>query len=255
MLCQVKYCRFRSSHVTCGHKCGKCGKYGHGQIECSDNQKINLLYKYGGDIMSKNNRCTIVGCQRYWSHSNVAHHCSFCNGREHDRFKCPHIEMFWKINCPICRLDNKVSFKQKLIFGSLTNCCCCLSEKANVFFPECGHLCICKDCCKILDKSENKFIPFQLNIYKENDINSEIILKMKNIFKNKEGKLYTITEGGTGCSWYIRRSSKDTDFEGFFMHSENWGQYDTNCDDRPYLNLFIEDYQKITDCKTKNITI
>ena len=58
------------------------------------------------------------------------------------------------------------------------------------------------------------------------------------------------------CSWYISRDSKDSEFEGFFMHFDTWSQYDSNSDDRrPFLSLFIEDYQKISACKIKPLTI
>ena len=41
--CKVKNCNFKYSHVTSGHKCGTCGEYGHGQLECGNIQMINEL--------------------------------------------------------------------------------------------------------------------------------------------------------------------------------------------------------------------
>ena len=38
--CKVNYCRFADKHTTFGHRCGKCGKYGHGQMECGDEELI-----------------------------------------------------------------------------------------------------------------------------------------------------------------------------------------------------------------------
>lgn len=40
--CSVKECRFPCYHVTSGHKCGNCGKYGHGVIECSYPKELPL---------------------------------------------------------------------------------------------------------------------------------------------------------------------------------------------------------------------
>ena len=40
MYCKVLKCKFPSSHVTLGHKCGRCNKYGHGEIECNKLEMI-----------------------------------------------------------------------------------------------------------------------------------------------------------------------------------------------------------------------
>ena len=50
MSCQVAYCRYKFSHTTSGHRCGLCGKYGHGQSECGNQWKIDQL----------NNACSIL---------------------------------------------------------------------------------------------------------------------------------------------------------------------------------------------------
>ena len=49
--CKVKNCRYPDTHVTIGHKCGKCGGFGHGQMECGKEYLINSLYKYKDDIL------------------------------------------------------------------------------------------------------------------------------------------------------------------------------------------------------------
>ena len=73
MLCKVRYCS-ANSHIARGHRCGTCGEFGHGQVECEDNNKKKELWlKYGGDIMPLSKRCTIVSCTKPWSHANIAH--------------------------------------------------------------------------------------------------------------------------------------------------------------------------------------
>ena len=41
--CKVAGCRHPHNHVTLGHLCGKCGKYGHGQMECGNQIQIDRL--------------------------------------------------------------------------------------------------------------------------------------------------------------------------------------------------------------------
>jgi hypothetical protein len=41
--CHVRGCRFAYGHVTMVHKCGTCGKTGHGQLECREKAKIRAL--------------------------------------------------------------------------------------------------------------------------------------------------------------------------------------------------------------------
>ena len=45
MLCQVEGCRFAQYHKTRGHQCGKCRKFSHGQRECGDSWKIEMLMR------------------------------------------------------------------------------------------------------------------------------------------------------------------------------------------------------------------
>ena len=130
MSCKIKNGRYSDR----GHKCGTCNKYGHGQIECNDGIMIKkLLYKFGGNILPIDKRCPIEGCSYSWSHSGAAHICSYCSDREHGKYNCPHIEVIWKIKCPVCRKINLVNSKQKVIYGTTINCCCCLEKEANFF--------------------------------------------------------------------------------------------------------------------------
>ena len=45
MHCQVDDCRFSQYHKTRDHQCGKCGKFSHGQRECGDSFKRELLMR------------------------------------------------------------------------------------------------------------------------------------------------------------------------------------------------------------------
>ena len=86
--CKVYGCRFSHTHLTKAHKCGTCGKYGHGQIECGNNTKIEQL-----KIISKGIRfpphlyCQSPGCRASYSHTSDAHVCHICSGR-HFEYEC-----------------------------------------------------------------------------------------------------------------------------------------------------------------------
>ena len=76
--CKAKYCNYANSHVTSGHKCGICNKYGHGQIECQNKDMINNLKKYYKDILLPENQCTFINCKHKETHSTISHHCHKC---------------------------------------------------------------------------------------------------------------------------------------------------------------------------------
>lgn len=83
--CKVHSCRFPHSHTTSGHKCGHCGQYGHGVIECDDNNKLDALKPFLTDRLPDDMHCNIVGCTYKWSHMTRAHHCSKCGRNHHSR--------------------------------------------------------------------------------------------------------------------------------------------------------------------------
>ena len=85
--CKVKNCRFYTSHTTSGHLCGKCGKFGHGQIECGNHGKIDYLSKYNDEIMPVHIQCSFNGCLHKHNHIKDAHHCHKCL-RKHSPDDC-----------------------------------------------------------------------------------------------------------------------------------------------------------------------
>ena len=99
MYCQVTNCRYRFSHTTSGHKCGKCQNYGHGIIECSNDELFNNLKQFHSDIMPKSEQCTVSICKHRDSHSIEAHFCKKCNGR-HSIDQCKLYRMM-----PLCVID------------------------------------------------------------------------------------------------------------------------------------------------------
>lgn len=90
MYCKVQGCTFSSSHTTAGHKCGYCGRYGHGVIECRNPELKERLVQYNEDVLPEESQCSYRGCTFSWSHTNHAHHCSKCGIRgRHSIYDCP----------------------------------------------------------------------------------------------------------------------------------------------------------------------
>jgi len=88
--CIVKGCRFPSTHLTCSHKCGRCGKFGHGQMECCNWPKIVALRENSHSIVFPPYiQCQSILCPCPWTHSYDGHYCTHCGERHHETL-CPH---------------------------------------------------------------------------------------------------------------------------------------------------------------------
>ena len=156
--CKVKNCRFDGSHVTMGHKCGTCGSYGHGQCECEDDIATYALQQYSGDVLPAHLSCKMRGCRYKTMHVSGSHQCGSCNGFGHGQYECKNDDssdsddsIKYTIKCPICRKVNNIMEGQPNIYGSNEECKVCLAEKVQLFMPQCGHLCLCDACGKILN--------------------------------------------------------------------------------------------------------
>ena len=75
--CKVLHCRYKGSHATCEHICGKCGEKGHGILECN-NYKKNELAKYYNIELPPDKWCAVIGCNRKKFHITEAHPCDLC---------------------------------------------------------------------------------------------------------------------------------------------------------------------------------
>ena len=142
--CIVKECRYKFTHTTRHHKCGICSINGHGQIECHNYRSVENLKNNFNDMLNPEKRCTIEECKSNLFHSNVAHYCYLCNQRGHGITLCPN--KLFTVSCPICRAINKVSADQKKIKGLTDICSVCFDKNVEMFFPTCGHVCVCYEC-------------------------------------------------------------------------------------------------------------
>lgn len=70
-------------HISARHKCGKCGLYGHGQVECGH------PYDFSSAPTLVLNSCTIIGCNDPWTHSSDGHYCIYCSKTDSHAKLCP----------------------------------------------------------------------------------------------------------------------------------------------------------------------
>ena len=89
MYCKVRGCRYEHEHITSHHQCGKCKLFGHGRLECSDENKKKELEIYFEDKMKFEQRCKIRDCIRKETHTTLGHCCRYCGTRDKHLKQCP----------------------------------------------------------------------------------------------------------------------------------------------------------------------
>jgi len=85
--CRVAGCRHRNTHTTHHHRCGNCGEFGHGQMECRNNRLVENLHMAPREELPRNMWCNMMGCQSRRYHTTAAHHCPNC-GENHSILNC-----------------------------------------------------------------------------------------------------------------------------------------------------------------------
>ena len=163
-------CKNPISHVTLGHKCEKCSKYGHGETECDNFDSIqNLYHKHRYDRLPSHLHCTFEGCKYFWLHTNSEHCCGNC-GENHSRLNCTQFNLnefdnsnnpedlstrepnlkITKIDCPLCRKTNSVNLQEHRIYGLESKCKVCMTNEINILLPSCKHAILCTECVKTI---------------------------------------------------------------------------------------------------------
>ena len=90
--CKVQGCRYSTFHVTSAHQCGKCKFFGHGQVECENQNKKKNLENFHNDTFHVNDYCTMKGCTFPETHKTDGHCCLYCGKREGHMKQCPSID-------------------------------------------------------------------------------------------------------------------------------------------------------------------
>ena len=140
--CRVRACRFKATHTTAGHRCGSCGLYGHGILECGKRDAIQRLKESFLQAERVDHPCTVEECTHPWTHVMEAHHCGRC-GERGGGCGCGE-----KKKCPLCRLVSGVDVERPVHTGG--ECCVCMEAKPCVVFEACRHATVCADCASRL---------------------------------------------------------------------------------------------------------
>ena len=153
MNCKATHCRYKTFHVTSAHRCGKCKLYGHGVVECGDNDKISTLSlstKY--DRLNPIDYCQILNCKYKWSHKTESHECKYCSNKKHASLNCTLNIKNKKnlvIECPVCRKSNKINIKNDIVYGLEEKCKACTMNSIEIILPECKHAILYNNLCII----------------------------------------------------------------------------------------------------------
>ena len=150
MYCKVSCCKFSWTHVTRGHRCDTCKKYGHGVMECYNNFYKKKLLDFDNDVLPDDLHCKIQDCECKNLHTTDAHYCPKCNYRmQHKVSECINKKTY-SVKCPLCKMINLFTFSKQM--NGLTDfCSICFVNNANVLLPGCGHIPICSICLNKLD--------------------------------------------------------------------------------------------------------
>lgn len=138
MHCHVENCKYPTTHITQGHKCIKCTKYGHGEKECKSTIKKMLLRDKFDCLVPFNKRCTYDNCKNRIYHTKEYHDIIH------------NLNKKYIIKCPICNMKNTYNSEQKKVYGIEEKCKICLTNTICIYLKNCGHTVMCEECFIIL---------------------------------------------------------------------------------------------------------
>ena len=237
--CTVIGCRYPNTHVTLGHQCGTCNKYGHGQIECSSNSISNMNLHQRLPTYAQ---CTIPNCKFKTLHTMNGHKCSTCNTFHSS--ECPQAD--GKLQCPQCRTPSFFQKPHRQLFLNKSECPVCLSSTINCILNPCGHgICSsCADTMEIKNLNPNSLYS-NLEIIPEDDIPTHFINDFKQLFSAKDVNVVKEYFCGMGNKIFIRYTTELNATDAFVLHSDLQGQYgvgNPETDHMPYLKQFVKDH-------------
>ena len=232
--CQVKHCRFKYMHVTLGHLCGICKNYGHGEMECNNNNYKNLLLKYHSDNLSENDKCKFGGCNTCYHHKTESHHCNYCNERFHSPNTCPKLLNIIDIMCPLCKTKNILSLTKDKIFGLEDKCKVCMDNTIELLLPMCKHGCLCIKCAKIMNNSNTIENIENINSLINRNYNIDYIQSLM-----KETPSYIMIREDFDNIIYIRRLNNNCETEVLLFHIDQINDNRQNNFINGYLQISI----------------
>tara|TARA_B100000925_G_scaffold291407_1_gene279329 strand:+ start:2253 stop:3092 length:840 start_codon:yes stop_codon:yes gene_type:complete len=264
--CRVIGCRFKGTHTWQDHICGTCGEKGHGQIECGNYTLINDIKNYGkNDVIKKELWCNSIGCKSKKYHTSSSHLCNYCLDKNKNSSQCYHtvqecpldsnpykkrkIEYTHKIECPLCRAENRLNINSiEKIYGIDAKCQICVTNNVDFLLEKCKHCIMCIDCAKqimVVDNSNNNNTNSYSNPYiSEGDDYWDDSYAL-NIMGDTPGKIFIKKYGGMGSTIFIKRDDIGQPLEEFMMHQDSWGQYGPETSEVPQLEEFLNGYTEV----------
>jgi hypothetical protein len=178
--------------------------------------------------------CKVRGCRHPESHNVRGHKCGKCSKFKHGQYECGHPERITILNTQIIQLPIEIHCQAPGCRGRHTH------TSSGHHCYHCGNRHFESTCST---KSSHGQTHGQTHPASDEYVHREA----RNLFGNRDGKIYGEIYGGMGCIWYVKRDSLYSPIRTFFMHSDSWGQYGSgpNLDHRPQMESFIAGYTHI----------
>lgn len=196
--CRVLNCVTPSFHVSAGHLCEVCGKYGHGSVECSEPSLITYSLS---ETLPGHLRCRIPGCNRRNLHTTFGHYCQTC-----DIFGiCSCFKDIFSVLCPLCRITSTVYGEKSVsVIGLSQKCEICMDGEISVLLPACRHACMCMDCFRKIAVT----LYSELSDDKEDYPDEETydIFRLGRLVLGNRNNIFTFIGDHDGNQWIIKRT-------------------------------------------------
>lgn len=151
--CRVQQCRHRTTHTTKGHQCGRCGRHGHGQLECGNSSAMENLRSFFHIEVPLEEQCQVPTCRFRECHLSAAHKCARC-GVIGATCRCQAIVAgatssppplkLRNVPCPHCKRKSDVDLGLQVFTDA--QCSICFDDARKVVFEKCAHALICEAC-------------------------------------------------------------------------------------------------------------
>lgn len=120
-----------------------------------------------------------------------------------------------------------------------------MDNKVQIFFPKCGHVCVCSKYFSRMSKLVLQKAPLtNCSIISENNLPNHIREKALQIFGNATGKIHTSILSGINCYYFIRRTNSNTALEAILIDYDSWAQYDSQVYNTVMLEEFCDGFNQ-----------
>lgn len=166
--------------------------------------------------------CFVRNCRFSDKHTTENHQCGGCGQFGHGRMECGHPEMIQALHslCKVrgCRFSDKHSTNNHKCGG-------CGQFGHGRMECELTRLNIPQNAC-IVECTQTEFA----------------VREGRKFMGETHGKIFAVVYAGMGCQWFVKRDSRNGMIDTFFMHTDAWGQYGPQSDDRHKLVAFLNGY-------------